>query len=115
MGHPDAALIFPPDPSGKVRIDPLPELLIFLDLVIGLGQGAATGAAESTEGRTVFFGEGEVTGSHQEIGIVIDRFDGVTATSKLRDVRDLDIKPLGHFPGRELVIGSPDRDCAAQK
>ena len=108
-------MIFLPDPSGKIFIDPLPELLIFLDLVIGLGQGAATGAAKRTEGRPPFFREGKVTGSHQEIGIVIDRFDRVTATGKLRDVRDLDIKPLGHFPGRKLIIGCPDRNGAAQK
>jgi hypothetical protein len=80
MGHSDSPFILFSHPLKEIFIDLLPELSILLNLMIGFGEGAATGAAKGAERKTLCLGKGQITGCHKEIGIVIHRFNGIAAT-----------------------------------
>jgi len=99
MGDLDFSLIPFSQPSREVIINSFMEVLVFLNLMISLGEGPTTGAAEGTERKTLFLGKGQVARCHQEIGIMVNRFDRVTTATELRDVREKNPQSIGHFPG----------------
>jgi hypothetical protein len=100
---------------GEIFIDPFPKNFVFLDLMIGLGESATTGTAKGTERKTLFLGKGQVTGCHQEISVVVDRFNGVTAATEFRDIRETNPQPFRHSSGGDLIIDGPDRNRTSQE
>jgi hypothetical protein len=115
MGHSNPAFVAQSDPSVKIFVDPSPEILILLDLMVGLCEGTTTSATKSTEGKTFLLGKGQIAGSHQQIGIAMDRFDGITAAAEIRDIGEMKVEPFGHLPRRDLVVQSSDRNGTPQK
>jgi hypothetical protein len=72
MGDSDASLIPHSQPFEEVSVDLFPEFFILLDFMIGLCEGTTTSTAKGTEGMALFFGEGQIASSHQQIGITMD-------------------------------------------
>ena len=95
MGDPDPSLVSFSHPLGEVFIDPLSELLVLLDLMICLGQGTATGTAEGTEGKPFLFGKGKISGCHQEVSVMVHRFDRVSAAAEFGEVREVNTETVG--------------------
>jgi hypothetical protein len=101
-------------PLGEVFIDPFPEPFILLNLVVSFCQGATASTAEGTDGKASLLGNGQIAGCHQEIGISVDRLDGIPATGKFGNVGELQAQSLRHLPGGDLVIQGSHRHGASQ-
>jgi hypothetical protein len=115
MSHPDSSVIPFSQPLGEVIINSFMEFFVFLNLMIGLGEGTTTSTAKGTERKTLFLGKGQVTRCHQEISIMVNRFNRVTAATEFWNVGEMNPQPVRHFPGRDLVIDGPHRDSASQE
>jgi hypothetical protein len=115
MGDTDFSPILFSQPLGEIFIDPLPKNFVFPDLMIGFGESTTTGTAKGTERKTLFLGKGQVTGCHQKIGVVVDRFNGVTAATEFRDIRETNPQPFRHSSSGDLIIDSPDRNRTSQE
>jgi hypothetical protein len=86
MSDAHAALISHSQAFRKVLIDTVPEFRILLEFVIRLGERTATGAAEGTDWESLFLGEGQIPRCHEEIGVVVEGFDGIAAAAEIRDI-----------------------------
>jgi hypothetical protein len=64
-----------------------------------LSKRATTRTAEGTDGKASLLSESQVSGGHQEISIVVDRFNGVTAAAEFRNVDELNAKSFSYFSG----------------
>jgi hypothetical protein len=104
MSDPNPSLVTQSQPFKEVFVDSFTELFIFLDLMIGLCEGTATCAAKGTERKPLFFSKGQVAGSHQEVGIAVDRLDRVATTTEVRDIGKVKVKFFGNLPGRDFII-----------
>jgi hypothetical protein len=58
MGDLNPSLIMHTQPLREVFIDPFPEFLVFLNLMIGLCKGTTTSATEGADGKATLFGKG---------------------------------------------------------
>lgn len=99
MENGDLSLILHAQLCEEIFIDPFPEGFILFDLMSSLSEGATTRTAQGTDGKTFLLSESQVSGGHQEVSIVIDRFDRVTAAAEFRNVNDLDAESFSHFSG----------------
>ncbi len=83
--------------------------------MVGLCEGTATSAAEGAERKALLLCECQIAGSHQQISIAVDCFDGVAAATEVRDVGEVKAEFFSDLPRRDLIIQSPDRDGTTKK
>jgi hypothetical protein len=114
MIDPHPSFVAQPQPVREVLIDPVPERFVLLDLMVGFGQGAATGTAEGTDGKTLLLSKGEIASCHQKISIPVDRLNGIPAASEFGNVGKPEAQPLRNLSGRDLIIQGSDRHRASQ-